>query len=188
MKSGTLKKQEPVSKLYAKALFEFAQERNEISVIQENFTAFVEAVRTQPELRQALSTYLFSTQEREILARELCKTMQLNSVVQKFIELLTVKNRIALIDDVYAAFRELVDESQGVVRGTVTTVEPLSDAEAADLQNAFSKRFNKQVRLEPVIDKEILGGLVVKVEGMTFDGSLKTTIRRLRDTLERQAL
>lgn len=188
MKSGAVHKQEPVSKLYAKALFEFAQERNEVPVIQEHFAAFVEATRTQPELKQALTTYLFSTQEREALAREICKTMGLNPIVQRFVELLTVKTRIVLLDEVYAAFRDLVDKSQGVVRGIVTTVESLSDAETADLQKVFSNRFKKQVRLEPVIDKEILGGLVVQVEGMTFDGSLKTTIRRLRDTLERQAL
>lgn len=188
MKAVSVRKQEPVSKLYAKALFELAQERNELPVVQDNLESFVSVLREQPQLRQALEGYLFSNKEREALVRELGQKLQLHPVVQRFVELLTQKSRVVVIEEVYTAFRDLVDESKGVLRGTVTTVEPLTEAENADLSKAFSQKFNKQVILEPVINKEILGGLVVQVEGKTFDGSLKTTIRRLRETLERQAL
>lgn len=188
MKTATVKKLEPVSKLYARALFELALERNEIPAVQENLGEFVQLIRDNSELGRALSGYLFSSQDREALVRDVAQKIQLSPLVQRFVELLAVKNRISVVEEVYTAFRALVDQNQGIVRGTVTTVEPLSEAEAADLAKTFSKKFNKQVVLEPVINKEILGGLVVSLEGKTFDGSLKTTIRRLRETLERQAL
>lgn len=188
MRATSIKKQEPVSKRYAKALYELAHERGEVKVILEDFAGFVEMLRTEPQLEQALSTYVFSTEDREKLMAELSQKMQLHPMVQRFLQLLSGKGRVRLVDQIYIAFRELVDKSNNLVRGTVMTVDALTEAETADLSKAFSRKFNKQVVLEPVIDKEILGGLVVKVEGMTFDGSLRTTIRRLKENLERQSL
>ena len=106
----------------------------------------------------------------------------------KFFKLLTAKNRVVVIDSIRDAFQLLSDQKKGIMRGTVSTVEALSSAEAAELAKAFTKKLGKQVVLESVTDKEILGGLVVNVQGRTFDGSLKTTIRRLKDTLERQSI
>lgn len=188
MKSITTKKQEPVSKLYAKALYELAYERSEVAAVQTDLAGLVETVRGEPQLAEALSAYVFSTVDRKKLVAELAGKMQLHPIVKRFVELMTEKGRFKLIEQVYESFRALVDESNGILRGTVITVEPLTDAENADLSKAFARQFNKQVVLEPVIDKEILGGLVVKIEGKTFDGSLKTTIRRLKENLERQSL
>lgn len=188
MRATSVKKQEPVSKRYAKALYELAHERGEVKNIQEDFAGITETLRSDPQLMQALSTYVFSTEDREKLMDELSKKMELHPIVQRFLQLLAAKNRVRLIEQIYLAFREIVDASNGLVRGTVMTVDALTDAETADLSQAFSRKFNKQVVLEPVIDKDILGGLVVKVQGMTFDGSLKTTIRRLKENLERQSL
>ena len=56
------------------------------------------------------------------------------------------------------------------------------------VNQAFAKKFNKNIVLDSVIDKEILGGLVVQIQGLTFDGSLKNAIRRLKETLERQSV
>lgn len=188
MSASSVKKQEPVSKLYAKALYEFATERNELSTVQEHFRALVDVFRSNPELIEALSADVFSTEERERLTIELTKKMALSPMVQRFAQLIAGKGRMRLVEQVYGAFCELVDESQGIVRGTVTTVEALTDAETADLAKTFARKFNKQVILEPAVDSDILGGLIVKIQGMTFDGSLKTTIRRLKENLERQSI
>ncbi|MEW6057935.1 MAG: ATP synthase F1 subunit delta [Bdellovibrionota bacterium] len=188
MNSQRVTQHEPVSKLYAKALFEMSQEKGALEKVQEDFFGLIELVREQPQLKQAFSGFLFSKKERESLAKEFTEKAQLHPLLQRFASLLIEKDRFGLLENVYDSFRELVDESKNTVRGTVVTVEPLTEAEKTDLSKTFARRFNKQVVLEPVIDKELLGGLIVKIQGLTFDGSLKTTIRRLKENLERQSI
>lgn len=188
MESNSVKKQEPVAKLYAKALFELAQEHNELESIQGDLAGLVETMKEQPELHQAFSAFMFSTSDRGKLIDELAKKMSLNALVVRFLHLLVAKNRLLVLDAIYEAFRNLVDESKNTVRGTVTTVEPLTESQTADLSKTFGRKLNKQVVLDSAIDKEILGGLIVKIQGLTFDGSLRTTIRRLKENLERQSI
>ena len=188
MKTTSTKKPEPVSKLYAKALFELATETNNVEQVLADLATFNELVQASPELNQALSAQMFSVEDRVTLAAQVTDKAQLNPLVRRFIEILVSKNRITLTDQIYDSFREYIDQRNNTVRGTLTTAEPLTEAEIADLAKAFGRKFNKTVVLEPATDKQLLGGLVVKIQGLTFDGSLKTTIRRLKENLERQPL
>lgn len=187
-KTTTTRKPASVAKLYAKALFELAEESRSVDSFAEEFQALIEFLGETPTLEAALSAFMFSAEEREKLATEVAQKAQLSPLLGHFIRLLTEKNRILLLPQIFEAFRGLVDESKGVVRGSVTTAEALTDAEKADLSKAFGRKLNKQIILESQTDKTILGGLIVEIQGLTFDGSLKTTIRRLRESLERQSL
>ena len=70
----------------------------------------------------------------------------------------------------------------------MTTVEPLTQNEFHELESAFSKKFGKQVHLEQVIDLLVLGGLIVQIKGLNFDGSLQTALHSLKENLERRAI
>jgi F-type H+-transporting ATPase subunit delta len=188
VKSVSTKKQEPVSRLYAKALFELAREKGEVEKVFGDLGELVGVYNETPALRQALRSITFSIEDREGLVKAVCEKVGAHPLVARLTVLLASKGRSQLLPEIYAAFLNLLDESKNIVRGTVTTVEPLSDTENAGLSKAFGKKLDKQVVLDSVIDKEILGGLIVKVQGLTFDGSLKTTIRRLKETLERQSV
>ncbi len=188
MKSSGTNKREPVARLYAKALFELAREKNELDVVLRDLNSLVDIVRQSPELIQAVSAFMFPVDSRQKLALEVMQKAELSQSITRFVHLLIAKNRFQVIEQICEAFRALVDQSKNTVRGTLTTVDTLSEAETSEISQAFARKFNKQVVLEPVIDKSLLGGLVVQVQGLTFDGSLKTTIRRLRETLERQSI
>ncbi|MBI3556378.1 MAG: ATP synthase F1 subunit delta, partial [Deltaproteobacteria bacterium] len=141
-----------------------------------------------PQLVQAVSAFMFPVESRQKLALEIMQKVELSKSIMQFVNLLIAKNRFQVLEQIHDAFRGLVDRSKNTVRGTLTTVDVLNEAETNEISQAFARKFNKQVVLEPVIDKSLLGGLVVQVQGLTFDGSLKTTIRRLRETLERQSI
>lgn len=186
--SSNINKIEPVSKLYAKAVFELANEKNELDAVLVDFEKLIEAFEEQPQIMKALSAYMFSNEDREKLGLEILTKMQVHATVSRLVQLMITKNRLELLPSVYTALRNFADRAKGIVRGNVTVVEQLSEAEIADLSKAFGKKLNKQVLLEPSIDKDILGGLVVQIEGKTFDGSVRTALRRLKDNLERQSI
>ncbi len=179
---------EPAAKLYAKALFSLAQEQGIQEKIAQELLDFSAFLFESDQLRTILTGQAFSMKERETVLDLMQEKVQLNPLVRRLVGLLVARNRLLLLVAVEKAYRKLWDAEQGLIRGNVTTAETLSDAERQDLEKAFSKKLGKKVLLEQFVEKEILGGLIVSVQGRTFDGSLKTTLTRLTENLERQSV
>ncbi len=177
-----------IAKVYAKALFLIATERKELESIQTELSEFAQIVSEGTNLAWVLSSHAFLLSERQQLAEQVVEKLEVRPVLRKLFAQLVAKGRISVLPAITEAFGALVDESGNLVRGTVTTTDPLTEAEHNDLARAFAKKFNKKVVLRQTLDKSILGGLVVNIQGLTFDGSLKTSIRRLKETLERQSV
>lgn len=188
MNAQLSRKQDPLTEVYAKALFELATEQNAQDEIFTDFECFVALLGEQPELYRALSAFLFPVGERESLAANICSEAKVNKVLEHFIRLLIARNRFSVIGGIFDAYRAFLDERQGIVRGTAVAAAPIGDDQLRQLSDAFSKKFSSKVLLEEKIDPSILGGIIVKVKGKTFDGSLKTTIQNLRASLERQSI
>lgn len=178
----------PIAKVYAKALFLVATERKELEGIQAELSEFVQIVMESENLESVLSSRALLLSERQRLAEQVMEKLGIHPVLKKLFEQLVAKGRVSVLPAIAEALGALVDESKNIVRGTVTTTDPLTEAERNDLTKAFAKKFNKQVVLGQALDKSILGGLIVNIQGLTFDGSLKTSIRRLKETLERQSV
>lgn len=176
---------EPAAKLYARALFSLATEQGTQDKLYSDLQEFSSFLKENQDLSDVLNGQVFLLQERESVLNTVAEKTQLNPLIARLAGLLVARNRLTLLSAIEWEYRKLLDSSQGLVRGTVTTVEALSDAERQDLEKTFSKKLGKKVVLEQQTEKEILGGLVVSVQGRTFDGSLKTTLRRLTENLER---
>lgn len=176
------------SKVYAKALFELAKEKNTLDVVSGELRELNEWTTENKNLKSVLSADIYSASQKTAVWKEISEKISPNPLVSNFIDLLLQKNRFSMFAQIQSEFEALLDQSKGVVRGRVSTVEALSDAEREDLSKAFSKRLGKKVVLESTLDKSLIGGLVVNIQGMTFDGSLKTTIRQLKEKLERQSI
>lgn len=175
---------EPAAKLYAQALFSLAQEQNAQEQIAQELRDFSAFVRENDQLRAILSGQAFSRQEREAVLGVIAEKSSLSPLVHRLAKMLISRNRLVLIEAIEKAYQRIWDAQQGIIRGKVTTAETLSDAERQDLEKAFGRKLGKKVLLEQFVEKSILGGLVVSVQGRTFDGSLKTTLMRLTESLD----
>jgi F-type H+-transporting ATPase subunit delta len=69
------------------------------------------------------------------------------------------------------------------VRGTVTTAVELRPGEMERLARELSGQLKREVRLEPVVDPAILGGLVLRLGDHLLDASLATRLQLLRRRL-----
>lgn len=65
----------------------------------------------------------------------------------------------------------------------VTTAVALTQDQERSLLSALQKRTGKTVTLKTVIDKELLGGIKVEIDGEILDGSLKNNLKRAREVI-----
>lgn len=104
--------------------------------------------------------------------------------MENFLNILLEKDRFVYLESILDAYRVILDEASGRVRATVTSAMELDKIQIERISEALKKVVKKDVDLDLSIDPSLIGGLIAEVEGMVYDGSVRTQIARLKQSLK----
>ena len=174
-----------VATAYAKALYEAAIEEKAntatLDQIEKELDWVVQAVNGSKQLEAALFGAITTSKEKAQLLRELSQKAGANNLVARFLELLASKNRVSLIQKIHQEFVNVRLLAEGGIPGIVVAAQAMADADVAGLAQAFTKKLGKKVKFRVSTDPSLLAGMKVTVAGVTYDGTLKSQLERLRD-------
>jgi len=169
------------SKRYAQAVFDLAQQRNELDAWKADLEAVAE-VFSDPVFLSVMDNPDVRLSDKEAILKNALP--QLRPLGYNFASLLIRRRRASLARGVAREFQRMLDARRGVVRAQATTAIALSDAEAQDLAAGLKGLVgDKQVQMTTSVDPAIVGGLVVRVGDRLLDGSTRTRLERLRQSL-----
>lgn len=105
-------------------------------------------------------------------------------MVRNTVNLMTVNRDITKFPDMHRVFGEMADEHRGIARAEVTTAVPLDDARRERLAAGLAKLVGRdEVIITESVDPGIIGGVVAKVGDRLIDGSTRTQLQAMRDSL-----
>jgi len=114
---------------------------------------------------------------------DLSELLKLSDGMKTFLSLLLEKDRISYVPQIDLNYRKFADELSGVVRAKITSASELTKDRAEALKQGLEKQTGKQVVLSVETDDSLIGGLQAEMGGKLFDGSVKTQLKRIEDTL-----
>ena len=170
---------------YARALFGLADETGAVAQIRGELAGIAALFESELALRNALFRPLYPVAERRAVLSSLCERLSLTATVRNFFAYAIDQRRLVDFDAIRAEFGQLADAAAGLVKARVTAAAPLDDAQRARLESALAARTGRSVELEVSVDPALIGGAVATVGNVVFDGSLRTQLHQLRDTLSR---
>jgi F-type H+-transporting ATPase subunit delta len=173
-----------LSRRYAKALVEIGQERNALEKYGQDLTNLAELMEASKDFREVLISPVFTKEDKKRIGGEVLKKADTDPMVINFVNLLIDRKRIDQLPGIEKAFREKVDEIRGITRGQVTSAEVLDQSEVARVTEALSKISGKQVLVTTSVDPGLIGGLFAKVGDMVFDGTIRTQLNQLKESLK----
>jgi F-type H+-transporting ATPase subunit delta len=91
--------------------------------------------------------------------------------------------RIGLLPQIEDAFGELWNARRGVVSAEAVGAVPLGEAETRALGRALEKASGHEVELRSRVDPDVLGGILVRMGGRTYDGTVRSQLKALRESL-----
>lgn len=174
-----------LAKRYARALAGVARSEGRLEPVLEELERAA-AWLGDRELADALTSPVLPHEARQALLAQITSSLSLSELVKNFLGVLSQNHRLDLFTGVARAYRGIVDDELGRVRGLVRTPSELRPEALAELSSALQAALGKQVILNVEIDPALLGGLTVEIAGRVYDGSVRTQLQHLARDLARE--
>lgn len=168
---------------YAQAVFELAQAQGDLKRWSEMLARAVSAV-SDDTLRQLIGHPRVPGTKLVELMLAACGD-GLNESGQNFIRLLIENGRLALLPEIALLYEVSRAEAEGVLKVQVTSAYPLSAEEERTIAAALKARMKREISLSSAVDKDLLGGAVIRSGDRVIDGSVRSRIAKLAQVLAR---
>lgn len=168
---------------YARALLDIGIERKNYEQLGRELDR-VASLFQHAEVEQLFRNPKFGVATRKAVLTELLKKLMVSPICRNFLMLLVDKGRIGFLPDITTAYHALADRHGGRLRARVTVAKKLPESDVARLRNVLKQATGKQVVVEQEEDPDILGGVITRVEGRIYDGSIRTQLETMRARLK----
>jgi F-type H+-transporting ATPase subunit delta len=172
-----------LARRYAKALLQLGIEGKDYERLGAELERVTSLVEGSPELKAMLESPVFPHSQRKAVLHEVLRRLAVAPVLEHFVLLVLDHNRFASLPAINRELRTLVDQQANRVRATVTSAKPLREPELQRIRGALERRTGKHVIVEKREDASLIGGVVVQVGDVVYDGSVKTQLERIREQL-----
>lgn len=169
---------EEIATVYARSLFEVANEAAKLDVVREQLGQFADALHEDRELQVFFFSPYFSTQEKK---DGLDKAVTgADPIFQNFLELLLEKHRAPAIFRIRHELDELWEHENQLLPVQITSAIELDAKTIKSIGDRVGEQTGRKVELSSSVEPDILGGIVVRVGNSIIDASIRTRLDQLR--------
>ena len=167
---------------YAQALFEVGEETQTTNELYQELSELVVILNENKDLYNFLKSPLIGREDKKNVMKNIFEN-QLSDNMNNFLKIVIDKDRMSAIENIKESYKNLLNDKNNILEGTVVTAVSLSEQEIKDLEKNLSIKYNKNVTLNNVVDETILGGVLVKLGNEEIDGTVKTRLAKIKNQL-----
>ena len=172
-----------IAERYAKGLSRAIEDDGTLEATGGRFRELRAVYEADHDFRSVLSNPAIELERRVSILGAIAEAVGAPKEVSRLAEVLLRRGRIAALPDVSEVFDAIVDERLNRAGARVASATELDDGQRERLGRALEGFSGKTVRMECTIDPDLLGGVVARMGSTVIDGSVRTRLERLRDTL-----
>ena len=172
------------SKEYAVAAFSLAKDRGSEKSISDSLLRVSKELRENPEYVDLLSSPGIPVEER--LA---CLDKAFSGIIDddclSLLKILCENGKMRYFDEIAKEYSALYQIYTKTAFATVISARELTADEKERLKAALCCRMKKEVEIEYRVDKDLIGGIMVIVDGCVIDGTVKTKLTRIKEVIDK---
>jgi len=174
---------EEIAQVYARSLFEVAQEHDKLDEVRDQIGQFADALGESRDLQTFFFSPYFSTEEKK---KGLASALEgADPVVENFLALLIENHRMPVLFRVRRELDQMWREVNKLLPVQITSAVELDRAVTEQIGDEIGRQTGRTVELTSTVDPDVLGGLVVRVGNSILDASIRTRLERLRKQVAR---
>lgn len=171
-----------VSIRYAAALFELAVELEMVNKFEEEITLVYNGFKDNDDFIKIINHPIFSNEEKLKVITDIFDG-SISQEIIGFLSVLFTKNRQVHTLEILEEFIAQVENYKGIKTAYVKSAVELSEQQIKDLKEKISQKINKQVNIEVAIDKSLIGGISINVDGLFIDNSVRSQLKDIKKKL-----
>jgi F-type H+-transporting ATPase subunit delta len=167
---------------FARAIFVAIDQKNSAEVAQIS----TELTLVAKVLNEKLAREFFANSQISIQVKDkIIEKIFLNFKKEIFnlLKILNQKNGLGEIAEIAESFQKIASDSAGIMSAEVESATKLETKKLADLQAALEKTYQKKISLKVKQNKDLLGGMKIKLGDEVIDVSLAGKLRKLEQAV-----
>jgi ATP synthase F1 delta subunit len=174
---------EEIATVYARSLFEVAQEQGDLDAVREQLGEFADALDGNQEMQVFFFSPYFSTQEKEEGLDKVVTDAE--PIFVNFLKLLIEKHRMPALFRVRRNFDALWRDENKLLPVEITSAVELDKKTVKQIGDRIGEQTDQKIELSARVEPDILGGIVVRVGNSIIDASIRARLERLRKQVAR---
>ncbi len=169
---------EEIASVYARSLFEVAQEQNKLDAVRDQLGEFADTLDSNQEMQVFFFSPYFSTPEK---VEGLDKVVTgAEPILKNFLTLLIEKSRMPAVFRVRRVVDELWQRENKLLPVEITSAIELDKKTVKQIGDRIGEETGQKIELSEQVDPDILGGLIVRVGNSIIDASIRARLDQLR--------
>lgn len=171
-----------MTKKYARALYNVAVQQEDVKKVSERINYIVNVMKVVPELSQLLQTHQISADDKITILKNVLHE-NISSLEVELVSDILKNNNILILADIAKYFDYLVETDSTLINMTITSVTELSTDEVEYIKSNVESQLNKKVDVATEIDKDLIGGIKLRVGNTVVDNSISRRLDMLKNKL-----
>lgn len=164
---------------YAKALFDFAKEKDEIEAVNSDLASIRSTLNENSELRVILNSPVIAPNNKHTVFSKIFESA-ISKTSFVFLDVIIRKKREPALDSICDEFQKLYNEFHNIKVVTLTTAQKISDELVEEIKKMIAEQTHHSIIIKQVIQPEIIGGIILKMGDFYFDASIMSKINKLK--------
>jgi F-type H+-transporting ATPase subunit delta len=172
-----------IARRYAKALLLIGKEDGQVEAYRDELNVFAGLMARETALNQAIINPLYDAGARRNVLQKIIDKLGFSKMMTAYLALLFDKGRMGYIVDIDNFYQKLADELKGIARASLVSATELSSDAVEKIRASLAQKTGKDIILEVEQDPDLIGGIVTKIGDLVLDGSIKTQLLNMRESL-----
>lgn len=164
---------------YAKSLIDLATEKGVLDKVNEDMQLFTRTCKASKEFTLVMKNPIIN-HEKKLAVLKALFAGKVNDLTMAILEITTRKNRESILESVALGFHEQYNLIKNVEVAYISTALPLEASYRTEIENYLAKTSGKKIEIVEKVDKDLIGGYILRVEDRQIDNSVKAKLQIMK--------
>ncbi len=166
---------------YSLALYELAEESNELIEIEKHSSSLIKLIFSSDEFKSLIKNPTIKQENLLVAVSKITEQYKLNDLLNKFLRFLVSKRRFFYVEKILKDFIETCSKKRGEIKAELVSAKELSESEITNIKEELANNFSSKIKLNYKHDSGLIGGLVVQVGSTMIDTSIKNKLQKIEN-------
>ena len=171
------------AKSYSQALYELATEEKNLNDVEDHAVSIIKLISQSEDFNSLIKDPTNKQDDQLNSINIIFEKFNLNNLLKKFLNFLVVKRRFFYVEKILKDFVMICSKNRGEISAQLTVAKELNANEINKIKDELSQNFASNVKLNYTYDPDLIGGLIMQVESVMIDTSIKNKLQKIENKM-----